>query len=210
MALIGKGIFGGFRGKVSNVEGSGWKGRDIVKGWSDRKGLVTTNAQDNQRGVMRVARYYAEGTKRIADALYVKKKNKNIGVWAFNTRTWLNASYANGSIDFLSLKWGTMVLDRRVFHPIYLGAGSFSYKLVVNSFPVAIYNGGDVVWSMLCYNQTQGYVTELGVFLNNTDQEIVYTDPRMLSGDSMYMLGISIVDGLGFQSEYGVNVVVVP
>lgn len=210
MATIGKGLFGGFRGKIANVQGSSWFGKDTIQGWNDRANNIPSTPQLAQQSVMKFARWYAEGTKYIASLMYVRKKQKNIGVWAYNCKTWLNNTDADGTIHFESFQFGRKVLPIRVFHlePILPFNGGFT--LAVNPTSIELYQDKPVVWSMFWYNLSKHYIKEVGVTFDHNAQLYIFTDSDWKSGDGGYFIGMSIVTKLGFQSDYGVNFFIAP
>ena len=50
MAIFSKGILGGFSGKVGNVIGSSWRGKDVLRSLPTKRNWVATQSQLDQQG----------------------------------------------------------------------------------------------------------------------------------------------------------------
>ncbi len=49
MAIFSKGILGGFSGKVGNVVGSTWRGKDVLRSLPTKRNRVATQSQLDQQ-----------------------------------------------------------------------------------------------------------------------------------------------------------------
>ncbi len=125
MALLNNGIFGNVSGKIGNVQGSHWRGRDTIQGWNQRLNVVATQPQLNNQTKMGWCRYYAKGWKSLIEYMLVSRLNAKIGAWA----------------SFIKLN----------FKCVYFGGGLFSYNIYFgkpilatarvsySAFPISVY-----------------------------------------------------------------------
>lgn len=72
MATFSKGILGGYSGKVGNVVGVRWRGKDILRSLPSKNTQAATQAQLNQRDRFTVAMRFVTPIKDILSAYFGK------------------------------------------------------------------------------------------------------------------------------------------
>jgi len=72
MGTFSKGILGGFSGKVGNVVGARWRGKDIMRSLPQRGNYVPTQAQQEQRDRFKTAIVFLTPIKEILSAYFGK------------------------------------------------------------------------------------------------------------------------------------------
>lgn len=82
MAIIGKGIFGNVSGKIGDVQGSRWKGRDTLQAYNPKGNGVITTKMLNQRAKFANCRNWLAIVRREVPLPFPVKIDKKIGFWA--------------------------------------------------------------------------------------------------------------------------------
>ena len=72
MGTFSKGILGGFSGKVGNVVGARWRGKDIMRSLPQRGKYTPTQAQTDQRERFTTAVQFLTPIKEILSAYFGK------------------------------------------------------------------------------------------------------------------------------------------
>jgi hypothetical protein len=91
MGTFSKGILGGFSGKVGNVVGARWRGKDIMRSLPNKKTYVPTQAQLEQRDRFKTAMLFLTPIKPIVSAYFGKQQGDKS---AFNLATGYHIKYA--------------------------------------------------------------------------------------------------------------------
>jgi hypothetical protein len=88
MAIIGKGIFGNVSGRIGDVQGSRWKGRDTLQAYNPKGNGVVTTKMLNQRAKFANCRNWLSIVRKENPLPFPIKVIKKIGFWA----SWVKAT----------------------------------------------------------------------------------------------------------------------
>lgn len=91
MGTFSKGILGGFSGKVGNVVGARWRGKDIMRSLPTRGTYIPTAAQLDQRERFKTAIMFLTPIKEILSACFGKPQGDKS---TFNLATGYHIKYA--------------------------------------------------------------------------------------------------------------------
>ncbi|MFG6686514.1 DUF6266 family protein [Mariniflexile sp. HNIBRBA6329] len=91
MGTFSKGILGGFSGKVGNVVGARWRGKDIMRSLPTRGNYTPTPAQIDQRERFKTAIQFLTPIKEILSAYFGKPQSDKS---TFNLATGYHIKYA--------------------------------------------------------------------------------------------------------------------
>ncbi|CAH8283089.1 hypothetical protein EV196_10270 [Mariniflexile fucanivorans] len=91
MGTFSKGILGGFSGKVGNVVGARWRGKDIMRSLPQRGNYTPTQAQLDQRDRFATAIKFLTPIKEILSAYFGKQQGDKS---SFNLATGYHIKYA--------------------------------------------------------------------------------------------------------------------
>jgi len=91
MGTFSKGILGGFSGKVGNVVGARWRGKDIMRSLPQRGTYLPTQAQQDQRDRFKAVILFLTPIKDILSAYFGKQQGDKS---TFNLATGYHIKYA--------------------------------------------------------------------------------------------------------------------
>src|SRR5690606_8313709 len=91
MGTFSKGILGGFSGKVGNVVGARWRGKDIMRSLPHKRTYLPTPAQMEQRDKFKTAVLFLTPIKPLVSALFGKPQDDKS---TFNLATGYHIKYA--------------------------------------------------------------------------------------------------------------------
>jgi Family of unknown function (DUF6266) len=91
MGTFSKGILGGFSGKVGNVVGARWRGKDILRSLPNKKAYLPTLAQLEQRDRFKTVMLFLTPIKPILSAFFGKQQGDKS---PFNLATGYHMKYA--------------------------------------------------------------------------------------------------------------------
>lgn len=111
MGTFSKGILGGFSGKVGNVVGARWRGKDILRSLPNKKTYVPTPAQLEQRDRFKTAMLFLTPIKPIVSAYFGKQQGDKS---AFNLATGYHIKYAllPGGLDAYVMDYPKVLISR--------------------------------------------------------------------------------------------------
>ena len=112
MGTFSKGILGGFSGKVGNVVGARWRGKDIMRSLPTRGTYIATQAQLDQRERFKTAVMFLTPIKEILSAYFGKPQGDKS---TFNLATGYHIKEALLPDDF-----GSYVID---YPKVLIGKG---------------------------------------------------------------------------------------
>jgi len=203
MALIGKGIFGGFRGKISNLVGTSWKGRDVMRGWDERPEHIATRSQLDQRAIFSFARFYASECRQLAGLLYSNKREKSIGQWAFSVKVWENAVDKNGLLFRYKLQFAPIRMRARSVVAFNNSPNKKSFRVALNPYAPDNYDGNTIIFCVFYWNKTQKYVKENSGLFDSTFWNFSIYDNALQDNDEIVVYVIGASSRSKYQTEIG-------
>ncbi len=141
MALIKKGFFGNVSGKIGDVQGSRWKGRDVLQGWNSKQKKEPSNAQLANRSRMGNARTFAKDCLPLIPFQYNAREYLKIGYWASMMRDFFRNTTSIGFLDYSNSQYRNGSLPARVYdiYCIDVPTGLFQ----VNLYPWPVNDGSE-------------------------------------------------------------------
>lgn len=172
MAEIRRGILGGFSGRVGNVVGSSWKGKDIMRALPTSVTNPKTAGQQSQRAKFGIAvKFVSANLAAVNEGFKSQSKGMSAAnaAMAYNLKNAVQGDYPQQVLDFskVQLSRGTLAAPAAVTllaeenHALTLNwstSGVTGNPSVNDKLMVSLYNSqtGEAAWYEECATREEG------------------------------------------------------